>query len=316
MHSLSTRWLARALLAMLAATLLASCGGGGGDNTATTTSTPAGNSGTTTLAASELVNTYAASLAGTQADPANSSQASGTGTVLVNPDTRDFSSTLTVFGINGTAASIQPAPSGTSSNTTDTTGTLGTTGAGGTATTGIGTIALAETSPGSGVWTARGTLSDTQLAALQAGTLVFNVDSAALPNGEIRGPIVAQLAGTSNTATGSATGSTTGGSGSTGTNTTGGTTGSTIAAAQSSTAFIASLRGSQETPPTPSTAQGSGALVLEPGSLSFVVAVTTPGINGTAAHIHTGAPGTAGPIAIPLTHIGNGSGIWFAKGVL
>jgi hypothetical protein len=51
-------------------------------------------------------------------------------------------------------------------------------------------IPLAQTAPGSGTWTASGTLTDAQLALLNAGNYYFNVHSAAFPNGEIRGQIV------------------------------------------------------------------------------------------------------------------------------
>jgi hypothetical protein len=281
MHSFSIRWFAHALLAALAAALLASCGGGGDDNNIAPAANGGSSNGATTLAASERVNSYAASLSGTQSGTANASEASGT--ILVNPDTRAFSATVTVSGIDGASVTIQPTASGS---------TNGATAANSTGS--VPAIALSETSPGSGIWTARGTLNDIQFSALQTGTLAFNVGSPALPNGGIQGLILGQQAGAGNS--------------------TGTTAAGIPAGAASSTAFVSALRGSQETPPTSSTAQGSGALVVEPGSRTFIAAVATAGITGTDAHIHVGAPGVAGPVAIMLSQAGTGTGVWFARG--
>lgn len=66
------------------------------------------------------------------------------------------------------------------------------------------------------------------------------------------------------------------------------------------------LKGSQETPPVKTMAHGSAAIeVKADGSVSGKVA--TSGIKGTMAHIHEGAPGTAGQPIIALKAGPNGT---------
>jgi hypothetical protein len=226
--------------------LFASCGGGGG-----------GDGNTTTLAASTATAAstapgFTASLSGAQETPPNSSAATGTGTVTVDPATKAFTANVFTTGIAGTAAHIHDGAPGVA---------------------GPIIIPLAQTAPGSGTWTASGTLTDAQLALLNAGNYYFNVHSAAFPNGEIRGQIVPS--------------------------------------------FTASLSGAQETPPNSSTATGAGIVTVDPaGTKAFTASVFTTGIAGTAAHIHDGAPGVAGPIIIPLAETAPGSGAWTASGTL
>jgi predicted small secreted protein len=63
------------------------------------------------------------------------------------------------------------------------------------------------------------------------------------------------------------------------------------------------LSGSQEVPPVPTSASGAGTITVKPdGTVSG--SVTTTGITSTVAHIHTGAPGTNGPVIIPLAKAG------------
>ena len=75
-------------------------------------------------------------------------------------------------------------------------------------------------------------------------------------------------------------------------------------------AFVATLTGAQEVPPSASTATGSGTANLDPATKILTANVTTTGIVGTAAHIHSGAVGISGPIVFPLTQTPAGSGIW------
>jgi hypothetical protein len=64
------------------------------------------------------------------------------------------------------------------------------------------------------------------------------------------------------------------------------------------------LTGDQEVPPVKTPASGSGTItVMDDGSVSGTV--TTTGMTGTMAHIHAGAPGTNGPVIIPLTKSGD-----------
>ncbi len=71
------------------------------------------------------------------------------------------------------------------------------------------------------------------------------------------------------------------------------------------------LSGANEAPtPNNSTASGSGTLALDPLTRRVSGFVRTSGISGTQAHIHQGAPGTAGNVIVPLQETSPGSGIW------
>jgi hypothetical protein len=67
------------------------------------------------------------------------------------------------------------------------------------------------------------------------------------------------------------------------------------------------LVGAEETPPTTSSATGTGTISIA-ADKSVSGNVKTQGIDGTVAHIHLGAVGQAGPPIITLTK-GNG-GVW------
>jgi hypothetical protein len=60
------------------------------------------------------------------------------------------------------------------------------------------------------------------------------------------------------------------------------------------------LTGDQEVPPVKTSATGSGTITIGADE-SVSGSITTKGIEGTAAHIHEGAPGKNGPVIIPLT---------------
>lgn len=64
-----------------------------------------------------------------------------------------------------------------------------------------------------------------------------------------------------------------------------------------------SLAGSQEVPPVATSGSGSGTITIGDDK-SVSGSVTTTGVNGVAAHIHMGARGKNGPVAIPLTKSG------------
>jgi hypothetical protein len=81
-------------------------------------------------------------------------------------------------------------------------------------------------------------------------------------------------------------------------------------------AFAATLIGSQEVPPTLSTATGTGTVVVDSVTRIMKASINTAGIFGIAAHIHEAAPGVAGPIIFPFTETAPGSGIWTTQATL
>ncbi len=64
------------------------------------------------------------------------------------------------------------------------------------------------------------------------------------------------------------------------------------------------LSGSQEVPAVTTSASGSGTITVGDDK-SISGSVTTTGVAGTAAHIHTAAAGQNGPVTIPLTKSGD-----------
>ena len=74
--------------------------------------------------------------------------------------------------------------------------------------------------------------------------------------------------------------------------------------------FNTALSGSQEVPPTPSLATGTGQVVLDPVTRRISARLTVSGMAATMAHIHEGAAGVNGPILVHLTQTAPGSGIW------
>jgi hypothetical protein len=67
------------------------------------------------------------------------------------------------------------------------------------------------------------------------------------------------------------------------------------------------LTGANEVPAVATKASGTGTFVVG-ADRSVSGSVTTNGINGTAAHIHTGAAGMNGPIAVGMNR--NGDNGW------
>ena len=64
------------------------------------------------------------------------------------------------------------------------------------------------------------------------------------------------------------------------------------------------LSGDQEVPPVKTSATGNGTITVNDDK-TVSGSVTTSGINGVAAHIHNGAPGKNGPVAVPLSKDGD-----------
>jgi hypothetical protein len=114
-----------------------------------------------------------------------------------------------------------------------------------------------------------------QLAKLNAGELYYNVHSARFPGGELRGQLNQQVRS-------------------------------------------AALSGANEAPaPIVSSATGSGILALDPltrrvsGYVRTAgIAVVDPASPKRQAHVHLGAPGTAGSVIVPLQETSPGSGFW------
>ncbi len=67
------------------------------------------------------------------------------------------------------------------------------------------------------------------------------------------------------------------------------------------------LTGAQEVPPNASTAVGTGSIKVDADG-NVTGSVSTPTLQGRAAHIHTGAVGQSGPPIITLN--GGDSGVW------
>jgi hypothetical protein len=127
----------------------------------------------TTLAAAMALTgvAYAAdvkvSLAGDQEVPPVTTQAKGSGTVMIGDDGA-VSGTITTTGVTGTAAHIHQAAAGKN-----------------------GPVIVPMTKSGDSGWTfAPGAkLTPDQMNAFKAGDLYINVHSAANPGGEIRGQL-------------------------------------------------------------------------------------------------------------------------------
>lgn len=77
-------------------------------------------------------------------------------------------------------------------------------------------------------------------------------------------------------------------------------------AAYSNVAFAdqVKLSGDQEVPPVKTSASGGGTITVNP-DMTVSGSVTTTGVAGTAAHIHIGAMGKNGGVAVPLTKSGD-----------
>jgi hypothetical protein len=70
--------------------------------------------------------------------------------------------------------------------------------------------------------------------------------------------------------------------------------------------YGARLIGDEETPPVVTSATGDATFSVNPDN-SITYLVTTTGLTGTAAHIHTGGVGVSGPITFPLS---GGPTVW------
>jgi len=122
-------------------------------------------------------------------------------------------------------------------------------------------------------------LTDSQIASFNNQGLYFNAHSVANPGGEIRGQIIPSLPGFV-TDKGNPSASNT---------------------------ISTLLTSDQEVPANTSKAIGYATIVLDPVAKTISGVVVTTDIAGTAAHIHEGQPGVAGPVLFPLT---GGPTVW------
>jgi len=67
------------------------------------------------------------------------------------------------------------------------------------------------------------------------------------------------------------------------------------------------LTGSEETPPVMTSATANGTITIG-ADKSVSGSLKAVGVDGTVAHIHTGAPGVAGPVIITL--VKGAEGLW------
>ena len=152
----------------LLALLLAACGS---DNKPSG-STSSGITQVNSLNSTVPDNIFSATLTGSEETPAVTTQATGTAALIVDLNTRQMKATVVTSDITATSVSANEGIKGVS---------------------GPEVITFTQTSQGSGVWTASSILSTEQLDKLKAGNYYINVKSAAFPEGEIRGQILAQL---------------------------------------------------------------------------------------------------------------------------
>ena len=112
----------------------------------------------------------AVSMSPLQEVPPPASTATGRGLLVLDPETRRFTASVTVSGMTATAAHIHQAPAGSN---------------------GPVIFPLTETAAGSGVWVAAAdaSMTEAQLVVLRAGGMYFNAHSVAFPGGEVRGQI-------------------------------------------------------------------------------------------------------------------------------
>src|SRR5687768_593422 len=66
-----------------------------------------------------------------------------------------------------------------------------------------------------------------------------------------------------------------------------------------SNAARVTLTGAEQNPPVTTSASGTGSFSINSNRI-LSGSVTTSGMTGTVAHIHTGAKGSNGPVTIPL----------------
>lgn len=190
---------------------------------------------TSTTPASDRPVFYTNVLSGLLVVPPTSSNATGTAITLFRSRDNALISVIITDGMTGTGASLRQATP---------------------AAVGPVVSALAELTPGSGIWTSQVTLTTAQVTALNAGNLYYEVTSTAFPAGELRGQVV--------TTSGTTTATTT---------TTGTTTGTTAAPASTTST---AMTGVTTATSLPTTATGTGTTDNNSSSVSTGATTVTP----------------------------------------
>ena len=75
------------------------------------------------------------------------------------------------------------------------------------------------------------------------------------------------------------------------------------APAPTTTTLSATVNGAQQVPANPSTATGNFTGKYDSSNKQLTYTVTYQGFTPTVAHIHLGAPGASGPVAIPFANL-------------
>ena len=253
-------------------------------------------------------NVFSSTLTGTAETPSVTSSGTGTGVVSVDPATNQMRATIVTADISGTQAHIHLGASGVA---------------------GPVVFSLVENQAGSGVWTTTATLNSEQLGQLTAGSFYFNVHTAAYPDGEIRGQILAQLPQSGaaiNTTNSSSVTSTVGPD--TSANVSGSSGGSTTASSTSSNGMSASatanrplfyanvLSGSLVIPPNASTASAIGIVAYRSSTRNLTAVVVSRDIVGTGVNLRQATASATGPIVGSFTETSPGSSIWLLRASL
>ena len=264
------RDLPRACLAAFCILALSACGGDNDD-------VPEGDFASPAFGA-QAEDTFVATLEATpaaQSAQATASTGTGAGTVTLDAETGRLVAVARTDGTTPTALTIHDGANGPI------------------------VLTLAETPPGSGIWSTTATLTAEQLAALRAGELYFEAASLAFPEGELRGQIVRQLeTGFVPTPSNPQTG------------------GQFGLGAQAALTLAASLRGEFVAPPADSSAQGAAAVIADPDSRLIEVALATSGAAPTSVVVAQGEPGANGAEVLALAETGVGNEAWFGREVL
>lgn len=213
-------------------------------------------------------NLFTATLTGSAEVPPVTTNAAGTAVAIVDPATLMAKISVVTSDLPGTSAHVHAGAKGV---------------------TGPIVLPLSETTAGSGIWTATATLTTTQMTTLKAGNYYVNVHSAAFPDGEIRGQLLAQLPKSGVSLS----------------------TASSAAANPNKPFFYTNiLSGSLVVPATSSTAKAASIAIYRPQTKSLTTTIISSGITGTAASVRQAVPGSNGPLVASLLETSAGSGIW------